>query len=66
MACRLTDIIRRRVPVMLLARPDRGAVEDAAALAAPILGWNEERQKAEAAFALEVWKGAPEGMEDLP
>ena len=43
----LIDILRRRVPVLILARLDRPTIEDAAHLAAGAHGWNEARQASE-------------------
>lgn len=49
MARTLDDIVRRRIPLMLLTRPDRGILEDAAALAGEALGWTPARLQAEVA-----------------
>ena len=51
----LIDVLRRRVPVLILARLDRAAIEDAATLVGDVLGWDDARRAAEveaaAAFA---------------
>ncbi|MFQ5509316.1 MAG: FAD-dependent oxidoreductase [Leptospirillia bacterium] len=49
MARTLSDILRRRVPVSILARLDAGVLEDAAALAGEVLGWDVGRIRREAA-----------------
>ena len=43
MALTLEDILRRRIPLLILARLERQVLDDAASLAAPILGWTPER-----------------------
>ena len=47
MARSLEDVLRRRLPVMLVAPPSLGALEDAAALAGEVLGWDASRRRAE-------------------
>jgi glycerol-3-phosphate dehydrogenase len=63
MAVHLEDILRRRLPLMLLTAPNRGITEEAASLAAPILGWNNERRRAESEKALKAWGTLPGGKE---
>lgn len=47
MARTLDDILRRRIPLTLLTRPDAPLLADAAALAGDALGWTAERRQAE-------------------
>ncbi len=56
MVIHLEDLLLRRVPVMLLSRPDREVVEQAAALATPLLGWSEKTRKKEISATWEKWK----------
>ena len=53
MALGLDDILRRRLPVAILARPDRAWAADAAALAGDALGWDDARRETECATLLE-------------
>ena len=48
MARSLTDVLRRRLPLLLLSRLDRATIEDAARLAGQRLGWDEARRQREA------------------
>jgi glycerol-3-phosphate dehydrogenase len=43
----LDDLLRRRVPLAILARPDRAWMEPAAALAGETLGWDAARRETE-------------------
>ncbi len=43
MTVHLEDLLRRRLPLLILARVTRQTLVDAAALAAPILNWSPER-----------------------
>ncbi|APZ92015.1 glycerol-3-phosphate dehydrogenase/oxidase [Fuerstiella marisgermanici] len=57
----LDDLLRRRVPIMLLARLTDGIVSDAASLAAEPLEWDaaeQQRQTADVLKAAESWKPA--------
>ncbi len=54
MARTLTDILRRRIPLLILTRLQRAEVEDAATLAAPLLGWDAARRAAEVDAVLEA------------
>lgn len=49
MACTLHDVLRRRIPLLLLTPPTAGVLEDAAALAGDALGWTPERRREEVA-----------------
>ncbi len=54
MARTLEDILRRRIPLMLLARVDEATLARAAAVAGAALGWDEcrRRQEVQAAFTV--------------
>jgi glycerol-3-phosphate dehydrogenase len=54
MARTLIDVLRRRMPLLILGEMPRAAVEDAAALAAPLLGWDVQRCRLEVASVLEA------------
>jgi glycerol-3-phosphate dehydrogenase len=56
MACTLEDIVRRRIPLVILTRPDRRVLEEAARLAGGVLGWNDERRASEVDAVLEKWR----------
>ena len=45
MAHTLEDILRRRVPVTILARPDAAVLADAASIAGTALGWSTQDQR---------------------
>jgi glycerol-3-phosphate dehydrogenase len=62
MAVHLEDLLRRRLPLMLLTAPNRVLAEEAASLAAPILGWNDERRREESENALKAWRTLPGGQ----
>lgn len=47
MVARLEDLLRRRIPLLLLEPPERTLVEESASLAATVLGWNAERCREE-------------------
>ena len=53
MACTLEDVLRRRIPLSILARPDDRVVADAAAIAGTGLRWSahEQRDRAESFVA---------------
>jgi len=57
-AVSLEDILRRRVPLLVLERCDRSVLADAARLAGEALGWNGERRDREVAAVAEKWRGA--------
>jgi glycerol-3-phosphate dehydrogenase len=42
MVLHLDDLLRRRIPLLILARVKKETLKEAAALAAPVLGWTEE------------------------
>lgn len=48
-ATRLIDIVRRRLPMALLARTSEPWLDDAGGIAAGVLGWSEERTASEIA-----------------
>lgn len=52
MAGTLHDVLRRRIPLLLLAPPKAGVLDDAAALAGDALRWTPERRQAEVAGLL--------------
>ena len=47
MVVTLEDLLRRRIPLLLLQRPDRAVLEDAASLASSALGWSDEHSRRE-------------------
>jgi len=55
MALTLEDLLRRRTPILILSTLRRETVEDAAALAAPILGWDDKRREQEITKVLSRW-----------
>lgn len=58
MACKLHDVLRRRIPLLLLASPSADVIHDAAALAGDVLGWTLERRQQEAAELLQAAEAA--------
>jgi glycerol-3-phosphate dehydrogenase len=58
MAHHLDDLLRRRLPLMLLRPPERRLAERAAELAAPHLGWDEDRVGDEVIRTLKIWDAA--------
>jgi len=62
MVVRLEDLLRRRIPLLLLDRPDREILERTAALVAGPLGWTPERCRREVDEILErrrFYEGPP-------
>ena len=55
MAANLADIFRRRIPIMLLALPDRALLEDAIMLAGSIFGLAEGQFRQEVDTTLHLW-----------
>jgi glycerol-3-phosphate dehydrogenase len=55
MALHLEDILRRRIPLTVLARQDSSVVQTVARLAGNELGWSNERIASEAESVLENW-----------
>ena len=55
MTVHLDDILRRRIPVTILSRPDQAVARDAAELAAPELDWDEKRVEEEVQRVMEKW-----------
>lgn len=49
MARSLNDVVRRRIPLVLVSRPDEETVRDVAALAGEQLGWSDARCRDEVA-----------------
>lgn len=47
MVVHLADLLRRRLPLLILARVDEGLLGRIAAMVAPLLGWNEAEVKEE-------------------
>ncbi len=47
MVVHLDDLLRRRLPLLILARPDHDTLHNIAHRVAPILGWDEHRVHAE-------------------
>jgi len=47
MVVHLSDLLRRRLPLLILARMDEGLLQRIAAMVAPLLGWNEAEVKEE-------------------
>ena len=45
----LEDLLRRRIPLLLLSKLSRETLELAAGLMGPALGWSEQRRKREVA-----------------
>lgn len=57
MARSLADVLRRRLPVMLMLAPDAELARTAAALMAPVLGWDEDAVSGQCEAALALWPG---------
>jgi glycerol-3-phosphate dehydrogenase len=55
MAFTLEDLLRRRTPLLILSRVRREILEDAASLAAPILGWDNNRREQEIMRVIDGW-----------
>lgn len=55
MARSLADTLRRRMPIMLMCRPDQALAEQAAQLMAGELGWEADERAQQVADALAVW-----------
>jgi glycerol-3-phosphate dehydrogenase len=53
MARTLVDILRRRIPLLILSRLPRDVIDDAAQLAGEVLGWPEDRIQSEVELVLE-------------
>jgi glycerol-3-phosphate dehydrogenase len=66
MVAHLDDLLQRRIPLMLLSRPDECVLEEAAFLAAPHLGWDEDRRRREIADAMKAWKEPFRLLEEGP
>ncbi|NNG01310.1 MAG: glycerol-3-phosphate dehydrogenase/oxidase [Desulfobacteraceae bacterium] len=62
MVVTLEDLIRRRLPVMILSGPDRSVAEQAAALAAPYLGWSDEDCREQVEKVMTTWQGSASGV----
>jgi glycerol-3-phosphate dehydrogenase len=56
MVVRLEDLLRRRIPLLLLDRPDRETLEKTAALVAGLLGWTPDQCRREVDEILEGWR----------
>ena len=57
MARSLEDVLRRRLPWLILSRPDPSVVREAAGLVASALGWSGERRREEETAVLREWAG---------
>ncbi len=55
MVLHLDDLLRRRLPLLILARPDAQQLRSLAAGVADILGWDSARQEHEVALCLQKW-----------
>ena len=56
MARTLMDVLRRRIPLLLLTRLDAGTIRDVCQLAGGVAGWNLTKREQEIATVLEhVW-----------
>ncbi|MEE9270618.1 MAG: glycerol-3-phosphate dehydrogenase/oxidase [Candidatus Krumholzibacteria bacterium] len=55
MAFHLDDLLRRRLPLLILTRLERRTLEEAAALAAPVLHWSPERCRLEVDAVAKKW-----------
>lgn len=55
MALRLEDLLRRRIPLVILARPDRNLAGEMAALASPEMGWSQEEIRNEVSHLMSRW-----------
>jgi glycerol-3-phosphate dehydrogenase len=53
MARTLEDVLRRRIPLTLLSRPDERRLREAADVAGELLGWSEDRRRQEVASVLD-------------
>ncbi|MBC8414206.1 glycerol-3-phosphate dehydrogenase/oxidase [bacterium] len=58
MAVHLEDLLRRRLPVLILSVINRDILETAAAIAAPLLGWTPEFCENEINSLMEKWGNA--------
>ena len=57
-AVTLVDILRRRVPLLVLDRCEGGVLTDAARLAGEVLGWSDDRCEREVAAVLDARRDA--------
>jgi glycerol-3-phosphate dehydrogenase len=55
MALHLNDLLRRRLPLLILTRLQRRTLEEVAALAATVLGWSPERCRLEVDAVASKW-----------
>jgi glycerol-3-phosphate dehydrogenase len=55
MVVHLEDLLRRRIPLTILSRPDRSLAEQIAAKAAPHLGWSQADSNEEVAHLMSRW-----------
>ena len=55
MALTLADVLRRRLPVMLMLPPGRAVARLAAELMAPVLGWDKAETESQCVDALSLW-----------
>ena len=64
MARSLADIVRRRMPLTLLSRPDTAVLERVADCVAPVAGWSPGQVRAEVDEAMRQWPvvRSPDGV----
>lgn len=55
MALHLEDLLRRRIPLLILSRVQRKTLEEAASIAAPVLGWTAEQCEDEVNAVMRKW-----------
>jgi glycerol-3-phosphate dehydrogenase len=55
MAVTLEDLLRRRMPILILSRVDRDVLDEAVRLVSPTLGWDDERGRREIENVLGKW-----------
>jgi len=61
MARTLADVVRRRIPLVLVSRPDRAALEQVAELVGEVLKWSPERRADEVDAVLRPHRAASSG-----
>ncbi|HMA12788.1 MAG TPA: glycerol-3-phosphate dehydrogenase C-terminal domain-containing protein, partial [Steroidobacteraceae bacterium] len=55
MVVRLEDLLRRRLPLLILARMDMATLRSLAGQVAAVLGWDEARQAREVELCAQRW-----------
>jgi glycerol-3-phosphate dehydrogenase len=56
MVIHLEDLLRRRIPVIIMHTMTRSVLKNAAKLVAPILGWSAQQKKNEIQKVVDKWK----------